>query len=55
MNIIRKGCGKKYTDRRGENTCGQKDWWSIDLCPNCEKEFKRLSSLQKSVSKESSL
>ena len=35
-------CGKKYNDIRGENTCGQKDWWAIDLCPECETKYDAL-------------
>lgn len=41
-NKIKKGCGKKYTDRRGENICGQKDWWAIDLCPECQAKVNAL-------------
>ncbi len=32
-------CGRKYNDRRGENTCGQKDWGQIDLCPECQAKW----------------
>jgi len=36
---IEKGCDELFTDKRGINTCGQKDWWKIDLCPKCQQQL----------------
>ena len=43
-NKKKKGCGKEYTDRRGKNICGQKDWWTIDYYPECVKNAKDVNS-----------